>query len=124
MDEPLHATTSRRFKDVERSFDVGSDVAAGRYVRVRNANQRRQMEHAGMAIDVALDKLAVLDISRHDSQCRSRLRRTKREVSIIVPRIVVYECGDHGSTRDQRFAEMTADEAGGSRYEYFRTQPV
>ena len=63
MDEPPDPRLTASVQDVQRAVNVDLDVARGRLIAVRNANEAGQVEDGVMPIDYPQDSGPILNIA-------------------------------------------------------------
>ena len=83
-------------------------------VRVRDRDQRPQVEDPLPALDRAGDRLRVDEVAAEDLDLLLERRVEVLEPAVVVARVVPNERPDVGAVFDQRLDQMAADEPRGS----------
>ena len=73
MHHPCDVIAPGRLEHIQRAFDIGPHISAGRFVGVWNRDQRGQMKNNILTLYVLVDEVAILDVSADDPHRLARV---------------------------------------------------
>ena len=113
VDQASDACATGRLEHVERAADVGVDERGRRDIRVRDRDQRREVEHDLDPLGRALDDPRVPDVAERQLDTVSDIRGRLVQPAGRAARRVQAERADVGALANQALDEVAADEAVG-----------
>jgi hypothetical protein len=109
MHYPWCPVRPRRFQHIERAEDVGFDIGLGGNIRVRDTNQRGEVEDYLVVRDEPVHEARVADIAALGADRRGDVFRQVVEPARAVERVVMGESGYRGAGPGKQLYQRRAD---------------
>ncbi len=117
MNHAAHAEILGRLHDIQRARYVGVHIACGSVIRVRNGDERREVQHRLASCHRDANAMRITHVAGKDLEFPFHFRRTAIEPAPGVERVVIHEGAHVVTGAHERLGEMRADEAVCAGYE-------
>ena len=121
--DALDVLAARRLENVQRPLDVRRDELPRVEVRVRDRDERAQVQDHVLARDRAHERLGVDQVAAEDVDLGEDLGGRVLEPPVVAARRVADECAHRRAGSHERFDKVAADEAAGARDEHPAARP-
>ena len=96
----------RSLQNIQRTFDIRIYICVGRVVRIRNRNQRSQVQNNLLTFDCFIDTVRVANVAGEDVDAFANCFVTLVQPSPRIKRVVEHEGSHLMSVPDQRLDDM------------------
>jgi hypothetical protein len=114
----LTAGIAGRLQYIERTFDIGIDVAVGRMITEGDRDQRRQMENNIDIFQRFADTVRVANIAGKNLDLSKFIFRKSIQPAPAIERVVVDKCFNFATCFQQRLGQVATDKTVGPGDQY------